>query len=277
MPDAAVVARPGRPAAGEPAPLLRPAADGPAWPRLLPLLTLLAALLLWEAAVRLLAVPAWLLPAPSHIASVLWTRREILAPAAGLTATATLLGLLFGVLLGMAVALAMAFSRLLDRALAPLVIAAQALPLIALAPLLVVWLGFGLASKVAMAMLTIFFAVSAAFHEGLRRTDPGLVDLGRLYGASRWQMLALIRWPAALPSLGAGLKLASAYAPIGAITGEWVGASGGLGLLMIQSNARMQTDMVFAALAILVVFALGLRLVVGRLADHWSRFTPDTL
>ena len=147
---------------------------------------------------------------------------------------------------------------LVERAFGPLLVASQALPVFAIAPLLVVWLGFGLASKVTMATLIIFFPVATNFLEGLRRTDPGLVDLSRLYRASPRQRLWLIRIPAALPNLAAGLRIAAAVAPIGAIVGEWVGSSPGLGLLILHANARTQTDTVFAALLVLAVMSIAL-------------------
>jgi putative hydroxymethylpyrimidine transport system permease protein len=124
-----------------------------------------------------------------------------------------------------------------------------------------------------MAGLIIFFPVASSFFEGLRRTDPGLLDLARLNRASAFDTLRLIRVPAALPSLASGLRIAAAVAPLGAIVGEWVGSSAGLGLLMLHANARMQTDMVFAALFVLVVMSLLLWAAVGaltRLMLHWS-------
>jgi putative hydroxymethylpyrimidine transport system permease protein len=250
----------------------------PRWFGLLqpPVVTLVIALLVWETAVRLFDVPIWLVPAPSHVAATLVTRFGIILPEAIVTASNTVAGFIVGAGLGAVLALAMASSPLLARALAPLLVVSQALPLIALAPLLVIWFGFGMASKVAMAALVIFFAVTAAFYDGLSRTDDNLLDLATLYGANRAQRLWLVRVPAAMPSLASGLKIAAAYAPIGAITGEWVGASQGLGLMLIQANARMQTDMVFAGLAVLVAFSLLLWWLVGRIARHLMRFAPDT-
>jgi putative hydroxymethylpyrimidine transport system permease protein len=186
-------------------------------------------------------------------------------------------GLLIGTVAGIAAAFVMAGSRLAERSVGPLLVVAQALPVFAVAPLLVVWLGFGLPSKFAMAALVNFFPVTTTFFEGLRRTDEGLIDLGRLNRASRRQMLFAIRVPAALPALGAGLRVAAAGAPLGAIVGEWVGASSGLGLLMLHANARMQTDMVFAGLTVLVVFSVTLWAAVGALTRRLIHWAPDTL
>ena len=241
------------------------------------LLTGLLLLLAWEGAVRLLDVPAWTLPAPSRIATTMIERWDVLVAEAAVTATETLLGFLAGAVCGVALALLMAAAPWLERSVNPVLVVSQAIPVMALAPLLVVWMGFGMAPKIVMAGLVIFFPVAANFHEGLRRTDPGLVDLGRLYGASPGRLLRLLRIPAALPLLATGIRMAAALAPIGAVIGEYVGASAGLGLLMLHANARMQTDLVFAALAVLVVFTLALWAVVGwgtRRLVHWA---PDTL
>jgi putative hydroxymethylpyrimidine transport system permease protein len=238
---------------------------------------LAGAALVWEAAVRLLQLPVWYLPAPSHIAATLAKNIHYILPNAGVTAAETLIGLAIGVAIGMALALAMASSRWLSEALSPLAVVSQAIPFMALAPLLMIWFGFGIASKIAMAAITIFFSVAAAFYEGLRRADENLIDLAKLYGASERQVLFNIRVPAALPHLCAGLKLAAAYAPLGAIAGEWVGSQGGLGVMMTYHNARMQTDMVFAAMAVLIAFCLATWLLMALFTRHLLRNFPDTL
>lgn len=234
-------------------------------------------LAIWEAAVRGLGTPAYVLPAPSRVALTLVRDAPLLWRDALVTGGEMLGGLLLGTMTGILVALVMAQSRILERAVGPLLVVAQALPVFAIAPLLVVWFGFGVTSKLVMAGLIIFFPVSTSLFEGLRRTDPGLIDLARLNGASRLDTLLLIRLPAALPALGAGLRVAAAVAPLGAIVGEWVGSSAGLGLVMLHANARMQTDTVFAGLAILVVFSLALWAAVGALTRRLAFWAPDTL
>jgi putative hydroxymethylpyrimidine transport system permease protein len=241
-----------------------------------PLVTAGVLLGIWEALVRLLAVPPYLLPAPSRVAVTLVAEAGYLLDNAMITGLEILAGLALGAAIGVLAALAMARSALARRWLSPLMVVAQALPVFAIAPLLVVWFGFGLGSKVAMAALIIFFPVAAAFHDGLKRTDSGLVDLATLYGATPAQTLAFIRIPAALPALAQGLRAAAAVAPIGAVVGEWVGASAGLGFVMTQANARMQTDTMFAALIILVVMALALWFAMDRLLARWLHWVPDT-
>ena len=244
------------------------------WPAIV---TFALALGLWEMAVRVFAVPTFLLPAPSQVAATLWFRWAVIWPEALVTFGEMLGGLAIGAAVGIGAALLMARTPLIERALGPILVVTQAVPVFALAPLLVIWLGFGVASKLAMAALIIFFPVSTTFLEGLRRTDENLLDLARLNGASRREMLFLIRVPAALPALGGGLRVAAAGAPIGAIIGEWVGSSSGLGLLMLHANARMQTDLVFAGLTVLVIFSIALWSVTGVLTRRMVFWAPDTL
>ncbi|WP_374633957.1 ABC transporter permease [Ferrovibrio sp.] len=225
-------------------------------------LTLLGLLALWEAAVRLLAIPHYLLPAPSRVFSALLRNADILALNAGITLAEILIGLMLGTLLGASAALALLVSRGARRWLLPLLIASQAIPVFALAPLLVLWFGYGMASKIAMALLIIFFPVAMTLYDGLRRTDPGLLELARAMTADdprhAPRVLVHIRLMAALPALFSGLKVAAAVAPIGAVIGEWVGASAGLGFLMLQANARVQIDLMFAALFVLALCAVAL-------------------
>ena len=231
----------------------------------------------WEVTVRLLGTPAYILPTPSRVALTLVEQAGLLWRDALVTGSEMLGGLLLGTAAGIGVSLVMAQSRRLEQALGPLLVVAQALPVFAIAPLLVVWFGFGIASKLAMAALIIFFPVSTSLFEGLRRTDESLIDLARLNRASRRDTLFLIRLPAAMPALASGLRVAAAVAPLGAVVGEWVGSSSGLGLVMLHANARMQTDTVFAGLAILVVFSLALWGAVGTLTRRLVFWAPDTL
>jgi len=220
---------------------------------------LTAFLVLWEALVRALEIPAFMLPGPRQVAGAFQERAGFLLHHASITATETLLGFIFGVLAGTSVALLMWLFPLARRGLLPMVLITQALPVFAIAPILVLWLGFGLASKIVMAVLVIFLAVTSTFYDGLRRADPGYSDLARLYRVGRFKELVYFRFPAALPALASGIRIAAVFAPIGAIVGEWVGAKGGLAFIMLQSNARMQTDMMFAALILLALMVLALR------------------
>ncbi len=203
-------------------------------------------------------VPAYLLPSPGSVARAMWTQRGLLASSTLTTLTETLLGLGLGVTLGMVLALVMELSGRGRRWLLPVLLLSQAVPVFALAPLLVLWLGFGVTSKAVMAALVIFFPVTSAFHDGLRRVPQGWLDLADSMGAPAWRVLLLVRVPAALPLLGAGLRLAACWAPMGAVIGEWVGASSGLGYVMLNANARVRTDLMFAALVVLSAMTVAL-------------------
>jgi len=154
-------------------------------------------------------------------------------------------------------------------------VVSQAIPVFAIAPLLVLWLGYGLGSKIAMATLIIYFPVTAAFFDGLRRTEPGWLDLAQVMGGTRWSVLWRVRVPAALPALASGLRVAAAVAPIGAIVGEWVGASAGLGYLMLHANARMQVDVMFAALFVLALLAVTLYALIDGVLRRLLPWQPD--
>ncbi len=227
----------------------------------------------WQVLVWASGVEPFILPGPMSVARALTERWETLAANAWITFAEILLGLALGTVLGSGSALLVATFRPARRWLMPVLVVSQAIPVFALAPMLVLWLGYGLLSKVAMATLIIYFPVTAAFFDGLRRTDPGWLDLARTMGGSRWTVLRIIRIPAALPALSSGLRVATAIAPIGAVVGEWVGSSGGLGYLMLHANARMQIDLMFAALFVLAVFAVLLYFAVDRalrLALPWQ-------
>ncbi|SDH29020.1 ABC transporter permease [Roseospirillum parvum] len=241
-----------------------------------PLVTLAGLLLLWQAAHWLNGERDYLLPGPLTTAQTAWAKAPLLLDHALITGAEILLGLLLGCLLGVVSALALAQVRTLERWLLPLLVISQAIPVFAIAPLLVLWLGYGLASKVAMATLIIYFPVTAAFLDGLRQTDPLWLDQARVMQARPWRVLLLVRLPAALPALASGLRVATAVAPIGAVVGEWVGASGGLGYLMLHANARMQIDLMFAALFTLALFAVALYWAVDRGLARLLPWVPDS-
>jgi putative hydroxymethylpyrimidine transport system permease protein len=240
---------------------------------LLPLLLFLAALGLWEIGVRAFAVPAYILPPPSRIVATLFVQFPLLLRHAGVTLAEILLGLLFGGAAGAGLAVLLYYSDPLRRALQPFIIASQMVPVFAIAPLLIVWLGYGLWPKVVVSALIGFFPVTVNALDGLRSTREDMLDLLRTMGASRRQMLGKLLLPAALPSLFSGLKIAATLSVVGATIGEWVGARQGLGYLMLQSNARLRVDLVFAA--ILMLTAIGLLLFAGfriieRRVLHWA-------
>ena len=239
-----------------------------------PLVTALGLIAAWELLVWLAGLPPYILPPPSRVAVVLVERFDLLIEQASWTAGEMFLGLVLGLVLGSALAVIFAASAAWRRWALPLVIVSQAIPVIAIAPLLVLWLGYGMASKVAMAALIIFFPVVSSLYDGLRRTDPGWLELARTMDASPRAVLLQIRLPAALPAFASGVRIAAAVAPIGAVIGEWVGASAGLGFLMTQSLARGQTPLAFAALTILCLLGLALYTAADRLARRLVPWHP---
>lgn len=237
-------------------------------------LALIATVLIgWQGVIWLAGLPPFLLPSPAAVANALWVSRAEIATHAGFTLTEVLLGFILGSAIGAGLAVAMGFSRRLTGVLRPILTFSQTIPVFALAPILTLWLGFGMAPKIAMTVLIVFFPVASAFLDGLARTPRAALDLAQVMGASQARIMWHLRIPAALPQLATGLKLAAVYAPIGAVIGEWVGGARGLGALMIHANGRMKTDLVFAALLVLsvmtVLFARTVALVVTRI---WHRY-----
>ncbi|QQP88178.1 ABC transporter permease [Skermanella sp. TT6] len=244
-------------------------------PMVRPLVTAAVLIAAWQALVWATGVPRFILPDPARVAMALWERAGLIGYHALFTIGEILGGLALGVVLGAATALTLSYFRPARRWLMPVLVFSQAIPVFALAPLLVLWLGYGMASKVAMATLIIYFPVTSAFFDGLRRTEPGWLDLARTMGGSRWSTLVRIRLPAALPAFASGLRVATAVAPIGAVVGEWVGASAGLGYLMLHANGRMQVDLMFAALLTLAAIAVALYFAVDALLRRALPWQPD--
>ena len=241
-----------------------------------PLLVLAGLVALWQLVVVVSGTPPYMLPGPARVLAVWVTSLDRILPHALITAAEILLGLLFGVAIGASSALVLGYFRPARRWLMPILVTSQAVPVFAIAPLLVLWFGYGMGSKVVMATMIIYFPVTAAFFDGLRRTEPGWLDLARTMGGSRWAMLRHIRIPAALPALASGIRVATAVAPIGAVVGEWVGSSRGLGYLMLHANARMQVDLMFAALFTLALFAVTLYFAVDAMLRRALPWQADT-
>ncbi len=229
---------------------------------------------LWQAMVWVFAPPRYILPAPQAVAEAFWWRPGFLATHALITLSEILAGFVAGSVLGIVTALVVTALPRVERLVWPVVVVLQSFPVFVIAPLLVLWFGFGMASKVVMTTIIIFFPVASAFADGLRNIHSDIIDAAALTEASRWQTIRHIRIPLALPALFSGLRVAAPLAPLGAVVGEWVGASAGLGYVMVEANARMQTGTVFAAMAILAVEAILLRAIVHRAAPLFIRWAP---
>ncbi len=225
-------------------------------------------LLLWQVAAVSLQLPRWLLPSPTDIAGAMLSSRELLAQHTLVTLEEVVVGFLIAFVVGVALAVAIACSRTLERAIYPFVIASQTIPVIAIAPILLIWFGYGLLPKVIVVALTCFFPIVVNMVDGLRSVDPELVSLMRTLGSSRWQLFAKAQLPASLPALFSGTKVAVAVSVIGAVIGEWVGASAGLGYFMVRSASQFQTARVFGAIVVLSVMGVGLFALVA-LSEKW--------
>ena len=230
----------------------------------------------WEIAVRALDVQKWLLPAPSDIAVSLYADAPLLWRHTLATMLEIAVGFGLALACGVALAVAIGMSRTLERAVYPFVIASQTIPIIVIAPMLLIWVGYGLAPKVIVVALISFFPIVVNMVDGLKSVDRDMVDLMRTMGANRWQIFAKALVPSSLPYLFSGVRVAVAVSVIGAVIGEWVGSSEGLGYLMLRSKPQFLTERVFAAIAILSAIGVGLFALAGiieRLSIPWWRAT----
>jgi ABC-type nitrate/sulfonate/bicarbonate transport system permease component len=247
-----------------------------AWPRwVAPSLLIAALLAVWEAAVRLTRTPEWLLPAPGAVARALVEDRDILLPNAAVTLGEVLLGFAVAVVSGIGLGIAVYRSPTLERVLYPIIIASQTIPIPALAPLLLVWFGYGLLPKILVTALVGFFPIVVNTVEGLRGTDRDVINLFRSFGASPAVVFRLAEFPSSLPAIFAGARIAVAICVIGAIFGELVGAKAGLGYLMTRAIAQFQTPRLLAAIVILSAMGIGLFALIGlieRWLLPWRRF-----
>lgn len=230
---------------------------------------------LWKAITWFFQIPHFILPAPERVIATLITRAPQLLHHGSTTLAEIIAGLCLGAALGFATACVLSLSNRLQRAAMPLLIISQALPVFALAPILMLWLGYGFASKLAMTTLIVYFPVTAATLSGFRACPVAWEDTFHTLHATRWHLFWQVRVPMALPHTLSGLRIAASVAPIGAVVGEWIGSSSGLGYLMLHANGRGQTDLMFAALLVLCVEALVVWAVVNRLSHRFDHFMPE--
>lgn len=245
---------------------------------LAPIALLALAIAVWEVWVRVDDTPRWFLPAPSRVMRTIVHDRRLLLDNAWVTLREILVGFAVALVAGSLIAVAIDGSRIVARALYPLVIASQAVPIVALAPLLLIWFGHGLLPKVIVTALIAFFPIAVNVVDGLRGADRETLDLVRTFGAGRWQRFRLVKLPGALPFLFSGARVGVAVAVIGAVFGELVGADAGLGHLMTLSGANLRTDRVFACVVLLSLLAIGLFVLVAiveQVIVPWRRWTTQ--
>jgi len=249
------------------------------WVRVLaPLVLLLLLLGIWELSVHWFDVKPFILPAPSQVLGTFIDNFSLLSWHGAVTFLEIILGLLIGSLGGILLAIVVFYSPILDKALYPLIIGSQMIPVFAIAPILIVWMGYGMWPKVTVAALISFFPLVVNVSDGLREPTEEAVDLFRSLGSTRQQIFWKLRLPASLPTLFSGLKVSATLAVVGATIGEWVGSHQGLGYLMLQSNARLRMDLVFAAifmLALLGLFLFGALRIIERRVVHWRASQAD--
>jgi len=238
-----------------------------------PLVLAAIVLLLWEAYVRLANLDPITLPAPSRVLGALWDFRGAAIGHLIPTLIEALVGGAISVVLAIGTAIALDRWTPARRAIEPFLVTSQTIPIVAIAPLFVIWFGFGLLPKVLIVVLVTFFPVTIALLDGFGRVDPEAMTLMRSLGATAGQTFRKLRWPAALPYLFTGLRISVVYAVIGAIFGEYVGATEGLGIWMKLSQNSFRTDLVFAAILLSALVSIGLYIGVGlveRVVVPWA-------
>jgi len=228
----------------------------------------------WELLAKLGHIENYLLPAPSEVATALWRDRDLLSSDTWVTAREVLLGFALALAIGVAIAIVLHLSPVLRRAVYPLVVASQAIPVVVIAPILVIWFGYGITPKLIVIALICFFPVVVNTLDGLEGVDGDQAKMMRTLGASRLDLLRRLEVPSALPFLFSGAKIAVAVAVIGAVFGELVGSDAGLGHAIQVGTAQLETARVFAAVLILSVMAIalfGLVALIERRAVPWAR------
>jgi NitT/TauT family transport system permease protein len=219
----------------------------------------------WDLAVRLLGVPPYLVPRPGAVVTRIADDAALLARHGAITFAESVGGFLLSVALGVPLGMVLVGSRLLERAVMPLLVLSQSFPKIAIAPLIVIWFGLGVLPKLVIGFLIAFFPVVISAIAGMRSVDPDLLDLARSMQGTGLRTFLKIRVPFALPQMFAGFKVAVAFATVGAVVGEWVGAESGLGYLLLWANANLDTPLLFAILVCLMVIGLVLYYAVELL------------
>ncbi|MGE0724308.1 MAG: ABC transporter permease [Alphaproteobacteria bacterium] len=249
------------------APARRAPRDPGAW--LFPLASGVVGLVLWELTVRWFKLPPYLLPAPSDTAAALVEYWPMIISNLGVTAFAAMLGFAIALVLGVLTGAAITASRLVDRTLYPWLVIWHAIPKVVVAPLFIVWIGFGLKSEVIFVIVFTFFPIIVNTVTGLKSADLDLLLLVRSMGASRLEVLWKVRIPGALPSIFAGIKISATLAPVGAVIGEFVASNQGLGHLLLQAVGGLETPLAFAAVFVISIFGIAIW-YLAELCERWS-------
>ena len=224
---------------------------------------------IWEFCCVYFSLPPFMLPPPSKIFMSIYTNWDLLLKHASYTLVEILASIFIGTIIGVVTALTISSSERLKRWVMPILLASQSIPVFALAPLLILWLGYGMSSKIVIGVLIVFFPITSNFTDALNKVPQELIDAGKTIGLTKVQVFWKIKIPSSLPGLCSGIRVAACFAPIGAVVGEWIGGSTGLGSFMIYSNARLQTDNMFAALIILIFITITLYKVTDMILSKY--------
>jgi NitT/TauT family transport system permease protein len=241
---------------------------------LAPVATFVVLVVLWDLATRVFDWEPWLVPPPRDVAEALWEYRDLLPEHTWVTLWESLAGFALAIAVGIPVGGLIAYSRVMELTIYPILLGLNAVPKIAIAPILILWMGFGPGPKILVSFLLCVFPIVIATATGLKQTPAELVELARSLCASQWQTFRRFRFPSALPEIFIGLKVAISLAVIGAVIGEFVGASEGLGWVIVNSGANVNTSLAFAAMVILAVVSVVLFYAIElleRLLVPWAR------
>lgn len=237
-----------------------------------------AILVIWQLVCSLGFVPSFMLPSPIAVLRALAADWPILTGHAATSLMEAFLGLTIGVVSGCVAAVIMDRFEVLRRAIQPLLILTQTVPTVAIAPLLVLWFGYGMAPKVALVVIATFFPITIGLFEGFRAADPDEIDLMHSMGATYRQIMYHVKFPAALPQFFGGLKVSAAYAIVGAVVAEWLGGFSGLGVYMTRVRKAYSFDKMFAVIFLISAMSLALMAIVEgirRVAMPWNRPSSD--
>ena len=238
----------------------------------IPGLIILGLVVLWEVCVRTMSIPVWQLPPPSSIIVELVASIDLLWQHTVVTVLEIVIGFAISLVVGLVLSAGIAYSSLLQRSIYPIVISSQTVPIIAIAPLLLIWVGYGLAPKVIIVAIICFYPIVVNTVDGLKAIAPDMVNMMRALGASKFDVFRKLQIPTALPFIFSGIKISISVSVIAAVIGEWVGASEGLGYLIIYSQPLFLTSRVFAAILILAVLGVSLFVIavlLERLSMPW--------
>ena len=232
-----------------------------------PIGILVSLVIVWEVLVRVVNVPSWQLPPPSAILDELIVSKDLLLHHTLVTLKEIVVGFSVALVTGLTLAAGIAYSRILERSVYPIIIASQTIPIIAIAPLLLIWVGYGLTPKVIIVALICFYPIAVNTVDGLKSIDPDMISMFRTLGASRFQVFTKLQVPNSLPFMFSGIKIGISVSVIAAVIGEWVGGSEGLGYLITYSQPLFLTARVFAAIFLLSVMGIIL-FVLGVWIEH---------